>query len=639
MRSSTTHTGQSQYGYLKTVNLSLALAVLGLPACRGLAGYTSDEVTFMKSDRVSQTSRAVAGGGDECADVDGDGYGVGPDCLGPDCDDGSAAVNPGMSEACDGVNAKCCNDVDDNCDGNTDENATAHARDGDPQSRCCVDDTPGASCTGPEDCAEGNCLPSSSTYLREIDLPLGAMCVNGFGVCAKTGTVVCKADETGAECDAVPGPPEEGGEGLDDQGIPDPTVETCFDRRDNDCDGFVDHGNSDEGRDTLWPTAELCDGFDNDNDGEIDNGFGLGGPCSVGVGLCADAGTVICDSSGGTTCTASPLPPSFEGPPASHACADEKDNDCDGLTDLGDPDCQETEKCDGKDNDGDGGIDEDFADLGSPCTSGVGTCAARGVKVCSASQEGTACAAVPLPPSHEGPHKVTFSMVELYVAKLREKGNKLPTINKKLRYLRTALKRAVTRGVAAANPMDGWTWEREDKPQPRVISDDEEKALLDATECLYGFRWWAFVYVALQTRARRGELLELTWGRVDFGEGSTLFTHTKGKQDRIVPLHDRTVAVLRKLQAQTLQLGGPFVGMHKPMERRWGRIVREAGITHVTPHDLRRTCATRLLEAGVSVKTVQDIMGHASAVTTLKHYAGVTEQAKRNAIEGLCKAL
>jgi len=49
-----------------------------------------------------------------------------------------------------------------------------------------------------------------------------------------------------------------------------------------------------------------------------------------------------------------------------------------------------------------------------------------------------------------------------------------------------------------------------------------------------------------------------------------------------------------------------------------------------------RTCATRLLEAGGSVKIVQDIMGHASAVTTLKHYAGVTDQAKRDAVAKLC---
>ena len=73
----------------------------------------------------------------------------------------------------------------------------------------------------------------------------------------------------------------------------------------------------------------------------------------------------------------------------------------------------------------------------------------------------------------------------------------------------------LTRDFVAKNPMDDWTWEAEDRKAPRILSTDEETAILGAANALYGFRWWAFVYPALsETGAHRGELLGLSWHRV-----------------------------------------------------------------------------------------------------------------------------
>ena len=57
--------------------------------------------------------------------------------------------------------------------------------------------------------------------------------------------------------------------------------------------------------------------------------------------------------------------------------------------------------------------------------------------------------------------------------------------------------------------------------------------------------------------------------------------------------------------------GGPIVGMNKPMQRRWEKIVETAKAPDVTPHDLRRTFTTRLIRAGVPLPTVQKLAGHA----------------------------
>ena len=242
-----------------------------------------------------------------------------------------------------------------------------------------------------------------------------------------------------------------------------------------------------------------------------------------------------------------------------------------------------------------------------------------------------------------GPRFVTFSTIERYVAHLRreddqKRANSVATINKKLRYLRAAFNMAVKRGYAKANPMDGWRWDREDEKAIRIVSDVEEIAILNAAEAAYGFRWWAFIHVALNTGARRGELLSLSWDYVNIEDALVTFTATKGKKDRVVPLDSDTVQVLRRLQAQTLQEDGPFIGMGTMVERRWQRIVNDAGVKHCTLHDLRRTFVTRLIRAGVALPTVQMLVGHSTIQTTLRHYNLVSENDKREGIEKLRKA-
>jgi hypothetical protein len=173
------------------------------------------------------------------------------------------------------------------------------------------------------------------------------------------------------------------------------------------------------------PAAERCNGLDDDCNGTIDDGFGVGDPCLAGVGACAGEGTFVCDETGEAVCNAP------TGPAMPEVC-DGLDNDCNGIADddvlgIGEP-CQvgdgvcagfgsigctadgmlacdglasdpSDEVCDGLDNDCNAVVD-DAPGTGAPCVVGEGACRAQGVLECGPAG-GLTCAGQPGDPQPE----------------------------------------------------------------------------------------------------------------------------------------------------------------------------------------------------------------------------------------------
>jgi site-specific recombinase XerD len=145
---------------------------------------------------------------------------------------------------------------------------------------------------------------------------------------------------------------------------------------------------------------------------------------------------------------------------------------------------------------------------------------------------------------------------------------------------------------------------------------------------------------------RKSEQFSVTWDQVDFTQKFLHLSATKNGSDRYVSLNSEAIRALESLKETHKRLKLPddstlFVSaQNKPMAdpREWfGSACEEAKIQGVTWHTLRHTFASRLVMAGVDLKTVQDLMGHKTIAMTAR-YAHLSPAHKLTALEKLVSA-
>ena len=399
---------------------------------------------------------------DDCDGTTDEGFVLGEPCqvgVGACRATGNTICSPdGLSAVCDAVAGApgeelCGTELDEDCDGDADEGfdldvpctvgVGACVRNG---TTICADDDRAAICNvepgAPVDERCGNSIDDDCDGQIDEAFPVGDACMAGVGACARPGVFVCSPDGFDVICDGVPAAASR---------------ELCGSRVDEDCDGQIDEGFETgvactvgigactrtgaqvctrDGLDVTCgavpgqPEAERCGTtIDEDCDGLVDEGFLVGLPCVEGVGVCARLGATVCDAErDGVICDA------VAGAPQASTC-DGEDDDCDGAIDesfaeLGAPcstgvggctrdgvlTCNDArdgvacdaeagdptdESCNDVDDDCDGAIDEEFAELGDPCSAGTGACFADGVLVCNSAGDDVQCGAQPGEPVAE----------------------------------------------------------------------------------------------------------------------------------------------------------------------------------------------------------------------------------------------
>jgi site-specific recombinase XerD len=229
------------------------------------------------------------------------------------------------------------------------------------------------------------------------------------------------------------------------------------------------------------------------------------------------------------------------------------------------------------------------------------------------------------------PDAITPRALRRYAAGLTEAGQAPSTVARKLASLRSLFRTLVEHGLLEQNPADLLSAPRRAQRLPRVLKAAEVSALLDRipADSALALRDRALFELAYASGLRAEELVDLDVDAIDF-DGERVRVEGKGGKTRFVPTGEPALRAIARYQ----QRGRPalltadrtpalFVSKSgrrlstSDVRRRlrvWAR--QAAGIAGVSPHALRHSFATHLLDGGADLRSIQELLGHASISTT-----------------------
>jgi len=223
--------------------------------------------------------------------------------------------------------------------------------------------------------------------------------------------------------------------------------------------------------------------------------------------------------------------------------------------------------------------------------------------------------------------------VRAYLAFLNEKNYSKSTIARKLATLRSFYKFLVKRGRLNSNPVSPVRTPKQEKKLPRFLEYEEVKKLLETPplDNWLGARDRAILETLYSTGIRVSELVALNMDDIDF-LGEVIHIRGKGKKERIAPISSSALQVIqhyiefRNKRAQSnpnFDSKVLFVNKHgkrlstRSVRRKMDKYLKMAGLDpSISPHTLRHSFATHMLNNGADLRSVQELLGHQSLSTT-----------------------
>ena len=235
---------------------------------------------------------------------------------------------------------------------------------------------------------------------------------------------------------------------------------------------------------------------------------------------------------------------------------------------------------------------------------------------------------------------VTADSLRAYLYWLDRKGEKASSLARKLACLRSFYRFHVREGTVEKNPAEDIRSPKLPKTLPRVLTKDDANVLMEFPEgrTSLPLRDRAILETLYSTGARVSEAVGLNLGDLNRSDG-LVHLRGKGRKERIVPIGEVALQAIQTYRASLKRAAGddrpatPLFLNHRGgrlTSRSVARLVaryssRLAGGS-VSPHALRHSYATHLLDEGADLRSIQEMLGHASLSTTQKYTHLATDQ-------------
>lgn len=237
--------------------------------------------------------------------------------------------------------------------------------------------------------------------------------------------------------------------------------------------------------------------------------------------------------------------------------------------------------------------------------------------------------------------QVTHIDVRLFLARLKEKNFSKSSVARKMACLRSFFKFLYREGYIKSNPALSLVTPKIEKKLPLFLDTNEVVKLLESPDPddVIGLRDRAILETLYSSGIRVSELVGLNKENIDFISG-VLKVYGKGKKERLVPIGDKALRAIRlyleKMKIQDINEKKP-VFLNKSKRRVSDRAVRRIVEKYIhktslneriSPHSLRHSFATHMLDRGADLRSVQELLGHANLSTTQIYTHVTTDRLK-----------
>lgn len=238
---------------------------------------------------------------------------------------------------------------------------------------------------------------------------------------------------------------------------------------------------------------------------------------------------------------------------------------------------------------------------------------------------------------------VDSDVIRDWMESMMDKGNNATSMNRRLSALRSFYRFALTRKLVDKDPVHGVTGPKKGRPLPQFLKENEMDRLLDAESWMDSFedvRDRTVIMTFYETGIRLSELTGLDDSMVDFSNRQLKVTGKRNKQ-RVIPFGEELLATLRdymKCRDKEVDRQSEALFVTAKGQRMTSSQVREGvkrNLSKVctlkkrTPHVLRHTFATAMLNNKAGIESVKKLLGHESLSTTETYTHTTFEQLKR----------